>query len=95
MNLAFRSPIRDPNDMKTMSLEDARQDFDTVFKTAAKGELVVISQNNLRVAVHAIEDCGTQEFDVAPPGYFAADYSAEDVAEINLFAAHGPQTPLP
>jgi hypothetical protein len=32
-----------------------------------------------------------EDLEVAPPGYFSADYSAEEIEELNRFAGHGPE----
>jgi hypothetical protein len=79
--------------MKNVTYEEARAKFETLFELAAKGELVVIARNDQRVAVHAIPNINEQS--IAPPGFFNADYDADEIAELNALAAHGPQSPVP
>ena len=69
-----------------MILELATNDYIT-------GETVVIARNGQRVAVQSLSS--SEEPAIAPPGYFANDYDASEIAELNALAARGPQTPLP
>jgi len=77
--------------MKTLSFDEARERFDTVFELAITGQTVVIAREGQRVAVHCIPALG--DSDLAPPGYFLEDYNAEEVAEMNALDSDGFQTP--
>jgi hypothetical protein len=79
--------------MKTVTFDMARDDFEQMFQLAAGGETVVIQRAEQRVALHRLS--GALPIDVAPPGYFADDYSPEEVAELNTLASQAPRIPLP
>jgi hypothetical protein len=55
----------------------------------AHGELIVIQHDGTRIALRPLLPSGNDP-DVAPPGYFAQDYTANDVAELNHLAFQGP-----
>jgi len=77
--------------MKTVMFDQARSEFEKVFQLAAEGEMVVIQRNEQRVALHRLTDSS----EIAPPGYFADDYSREEIVELNGLASHAPAVPLP
>jgi hypothetical protein len=79
--------------MKSVTFAEAQAKFESVFDMAIGGELVVVARNQQRVAVHLLG--ASNEPEVAPPGYFEDDYSADDVGELNALASRGPQTPIP
>ena len=75
--------------MKTVTSDEARSSFDEVFQLAANGETVVIQRDKQCVTLRRFDD------DIAPPAYFAEDYSREEITELNSLASHAPQVPLP
>ena len=75
--------------MKTLNFEEARDEFEAVFELAAGGETVIIQRQQQRVALQPLQT------DVAPPGYFARDYSADEIAELNALAGQTPPGVLP
>src|SRR5437899_759021 len=79
--------------MKTITFEQARSEFETIFRLAAGGETIVVEKDEQRIALRRFVVGADPEF--APPGYFANDYSPEDVAELNSLASQAPQFPLP
>jgi len=83
----------DIRNVKTVTFDEARTEFERVFQLAADGETVVIQRNGQRVALHTLAN--SPEPEVAPPGYFANDYSPEEIAELNSIASRGPKRPLP
>ena len=89
--LAGSARADDNDSMKTVTFDQARSEFQQLFQLAADGETVVIHRNHQRVALQRLAD-GSQ---AAPPGYFAEDYSREEVAELNAVASQAPQAPLP
>ena len=74
--------------MKTVMFDEARTEFEKVFQLAAKGETVVIQREQQRVALRRVAE--SPESEVAPPGYFAQDYSPEEIAEMNTLATQAP-----
>jgi hypothetical protein len=78
--------------MKNLTFEQARLGFEEVFELAAAGEMIVIARNAERIAVHALPK--SSEPEIAPPGYFKADYEGEEVAQMNAWASCGPKMPL-
>ena len=78
--------------MKTVSFEEANTEFQRVFQLAASGETVVIERDDQRLALHRLADSPVP--DIAPPGYFAQDYSEDEVAELNRIGSRSPQFPL-
>jgi hypothetical protein len=79
--------------MKNLTFDEARTRFESIFDLAAGGEMIVIARNDQRVAIHSLKS--SEGSDVAPPGYFEHDYDADEIAELNSFASHGPQAPIP
>ncbi|MBM3834283.1 MAG: hypothetical protein FJ403_13650 [Verrucomicrobia bacterium] len=79
--------------MKTVTFDEARNDFERLFQLAARGETVVIQREEQQVALkpHA----QSREPEIAPPGHFSSDYSSEEAAELNALAALAPHAPLP
>ncbi len=76
-----------------MTFAEALASFDEVFRLAASGETVVIEREENRVAVRPLPNSG--ESAIAPPGYFADDYSSEETAELNALASQSPVTVQP
>lgn len=64
-----------------------------MFQLAVAGETVVIQRDNHRVALRSLEAIPNPE--VAPPEYFAEDYSPEEVVELNALASQAPRVSLP
>jgi hypothetical protein len=80
--------------VKTVTFEEARAEFKQMFELAAAGETVVIQrEDGQRVALRSVAN--QSEPEIAPRGYFADDYSREDIAELNTFASLAPKSPLP
>jgi len=79
--------------VKTVTFDEARAKFEQVFQLAVAGETVVIHRNGQQVALRSVSTA--TELDMAPSGYFADDYSNEEVAELNAVASQAPKTPLP
>ena len=79
--------------MKTVTFDHALSQFRQVFQIAASGETVLIERDDQRVALRRVTDVA--ELDVAPPGYFAEDYSDDEISELNGLASQGPQASLP
>jgi len=79
--------------MKTVTFDEARTQFEKVFQLAAGGETVVIQRNEQRVALRHLTE--SSEPGIAPPGYFADDYTREESSELNALAAQAPHVPLP
>ena len=79
--------------MSTVSLQDARRDLDGLFRRVLGGETIVIQEEAGRVALHAFVPSDAPE--LAPPGYFAKDYSPSEIAELNQLAAHAPTSLVP
>jgi hypothetical protein len=79
--------------MKTVTFDEARSSFEEVFQLAANGETVVIQRDKQCVTLRRF--AGRDDDDIAPPAYFAEDYSPEEIAELNSLASHAPQVPLP
>ena len=80
----------DNNDVKTVTFDQARDQFEHLFQLAAAGETVVIQRNGQQVALHIVAETET-----APRGFFAGDYSHDEVAELNRLASQAPKNPLP
>jgi hypothetical protein len=76
--------------MKMVPFDQAQTQFQHLFDLAADGETIVIERADQRVALHRVAHS-----EIAPPDYFAEDYSQEEVAELNDLASHAPQSPLP
>ena len=91
--LAAKKSSRVIGDMKPLTFDEARQEFERIFKLAANGETIVIERDEQRVTLQRLPR--RTEPDIAPPDYFAADYSTEEAAELNALASHAPQMPLP
>jgi hypothetical protein len=79
--------------MKTVSFDQALAEFQRVFQLAASGETVVIERDEQRVALHRVGDSPSQ--DMAPLAFFAEDYSADEIHELNRLASQGPQALIP
>jgi hypothetical protein len=79
--------------MRTMTFAEACAEFEKVFQLAVGGETVVIEREAHRVTLQLLPE-KTEAF-IAPPGFFAEDYSREEIAELNAFAAQGPRAVLP
>ncbi|MBM3841374.1 MAG: type II toxin-antitoxin system Phd/YefM family antitoxin [Verrucomicrobia bacterium] len=79
--------------MKTVTFDEARNDFERVFKWAAGGETVVIQRQDQSVALQAFRTASDPE--TAPAGYFAKDYTPEEAAELNLLASQSLHFRLP
>ena len=75
-----------------MTYAEACAGFEEVFQLAVGGETVVIEREAHRVALQLLPE--KEESFIAPPGFFAEDYSEEEIVELNAFAAQGPRTPL-
>jgi hypothetical protein len=88
----FRS-ICDIISMKTIKLAEASAAFEDMFQLAVSGETVVIEREHDRVALRSLP--AKADPTIAPPGYFAGDYSGEELAELNHLAAQTPLTVLP
>ena len=56
-------------------------------------ETVVIERDDQRIALRRIP--ASADPGIAPPNYFADDYSREEITELNALAAQAPQVPLP
>ncbi len=78
--------------MKTVTVDEARLEFETLFQLAAQGETVIIKRDGQRVALRSEEDGYPPK--TAPPGHFADDYSPEEIAELNMLASQNPNVPL-
>ena len=76
--------------MKTVTFDQALVEFRQLYQLAASGETVVIEQADQRVALQSMRG----GLEVAPPGYFAEDYSSEEIADLNRLGSQGPQTPV-
>jgi len=74
--------------MKTVTLEEARTEFARLFEIAARGETVIIQGKDQRVVLQSV--AGSREPSVAPPDYFAHDYSGEEIGELNRLASQAP-----
>ncbi len=79
--------------MTKRTFEEAQQEFESLFHLAAGGEIVVIQGDQESVAMQP--SAVQTDFGLAPPGYFANDYSLEEIAELNALASQAPQTVLP
>ena len=79
--------------MKTVSFDEARADFERVFKLAANGETVVVERHAQRVELRP--GSPATEPEIAPPGYFQTDYSPEEIADQNTLASRAASVPLP
>ena len=79
--------------MKNITFDEARAKFEALFNLASGGELVIVTRDHQRVVLHSFPSFSEPE--IAPPGYFNADYESSDISEINALAAHGPELPLP
>ena len=75
--------------MKTVSFDEAKTEFQRVFQLATSGETVVIERADQRLALHLMADSPVP--DVAPPGYFAEDYSEVEVAQLNHLGSASPE----
>ncbi|MBI4663300.1 MAG: hypothetical protein HY735_31250 [Verrucomicrobia bacterium] len=80
--------------MSTVTLEDARRDFSRLFDRVLQGETIIIENADQRVALHALTPAAGGS-ETAPCGYFAEDYSTEEIAELNQLAAQGPLRLVP
>jgi hypothetical protein len=75
--------------MKIVRFEEAERQLQHLFDLAVDGEMIVIERADQCVVLHRVKDS-----EIAPPGYFAQDYSQEEAAELNAFASLVPQTLL-
>jgi hypothetical protein len=79
--------------MKSVTLDEARGKFESLFNLASQGELIVVTRNNEKVMLRSMSTIS--ELEIAPPGHFANDYDAQEIAELNSLAALGPKSPIP
>ena len=73
--------------MSTVTLEDARRDFGRLFHRCCEEKR---SSSKSRPARRSAPSPSAGGSEAAPPGYFADDYSTEEIAELNQLAAQGP-----
>ncbi|MCI0534039.1 MAG: hypothetical protein L0Z50_02310 [Verrucomicrobiales bacterium] len=79
--------------MKTLTFEQAQRQFESLFRLAASGEIVVIQRDREPVAMQPF--AAPTDSGIAPAGYFAEDYSPDEIAELNALAAQAPARVLP
>ena len=55
--------------------------------------MIVVERDDQRIALRRLAEGADPE--IAPPSYFANDYSPEEIIELNALASQAPQIPLP
>ena len=75
-----------------VTFDEACIQFESLFQIAARGEMVIIKRDDQQVALKNMDD--NLAGNIAPPGYFAGDYSSQEISELNTLASQAPHLPL-